>query len=81
MPSGTALDHIKFVDDESAGIAQSQQSPNERLRAPIQENRHTFFDLQSDPLPVDHDYKSGPGYTNVDKGMPNSFFQTISSTK
>jgi hypothetical protein len=60
--------HMKYVGQELAEIAQSQQAPIECLRAYIKQNRHTFIDLKKSPPSADHDYKSAAGYTNVHKG-------------
>jgi hypothetical protein len=40
-------DHIRYIEDELAGIAQSQESPIDCLRAYIQDNRRKFTTLIS----------------------------------
>jgi hypothetical protein len=65
-------DHVRFVQDELAGVVQQQLPPIVILRAYIQENRDEFIDLKK--LPANHKYESCPGYTNVHAGRPEYLF-------
>ena len=68
-------DHVRYIREELGGAVHTQRSGIEILRAYIQENRHTFIDLNMQSLLPNHNHKSCPGYiTKRPNGQPAHLF-------